>query len=94
LVKIIQTIIKRLKTGCQWRELSVKDYFGEENTAELSVHQKKIKDFQQDLRVLLLSEVYYLNKPNVKNLFGSPCDNRKVQTALKLEIIFSPYYFL
>ncbi|UZT98171.1 hypothetical protein ODZ84_00955 [Chryseobacterium fluminis] len=47
MVKIIQTIIKRLKTGCQWRELSLKDYFGEENTAELSVHQKKIKDFQK-----------------------------------------------
>ncbi len=42
------------------------------DTAEFSLSQKKIKDFQQDLRVLLLSEVYYLNKPNVKNLFGSP----------------------
>ena len=40
-------MIKRLKTGCQWRELLVKDYFGEENTAELSVLQKKIKDFQR-----------------------------------------------
>ncbi|NAW49929.1 IS5/IS1182 family transposase, partial [Elizabethkingia argentiflava] len=24
LVKIIQLIVKRLKTGCQWRELSLK----------------------------------------------------------------------
>jgi hypothetical protein len=30
LVKIIKTIIKRLKTDCQWREISIKDYFGEE----------------------------------------------------------------
>ncbi|UZT98723.1 hypothetical protein ODZ84_03885 [Chryseobacterium fluminis] len=53
LVKIIQTIIKRLKTSCQCGELSLKDYFGEENTAELSVIQEKIKDFQQDFNVLL-----------------------------------------
>lgn len=25
--KIFQLIIKRLKTGCQWRELSLKEYF-------------------------------------------------------------------
>ncbi|MFT4156179.1 MAG: transposase [Parafilimonas sp.] len=29
LVKIVQLIIKRMKTGCQWRELSIKEYFGQ-----------------------------------------------------------------
>lgn len=28
-VKIVQLILKRMKTGCQWRELSIKEYFGE-----------------------------------------------------------------
>lgn len=27
LIKVVQLIIKRLKTGCQWRELSLKEYF-------------------------------------------------------------------
>lgn len=38
MVKIIQTIIKRLKTGCQWREISVKDYFGEEKISWQNVY--------------------------------------------------------
>lgn len=29
LLKIVQLILKRLKTGCQWRELSLKEYFSE-----------------------------------------------------------------
>ncbi|WP_313578205.1 IS5 family transposase [Chishuiella sp.] len=29
LIKIVQLILKRLKTGCQWRELSVKEYFSD-----------------------------------------------------------------
>ncbi|WP_228390878.1 transposase, partial [Chryseobacterium sp. MOF25P] len=28
--KIFKLIIKRLKTGCQWRELSLKEYFSKE----------------------------------------------------------------
>lgn len=27
LIKVVQLIFKRLKTGCQWRELSIKEYF-------------------------------------------------------------------
>ncbi|OMP74472.1 IS5 family transposase [[Flexibacter] sp. ATCC 35208] len=27
LVKVVSLILKRLKTGCQWRELSIKEYF-------------------------------------------------------------------
>ncbi|MEC3874272.1 transposase, partial [Chryseobacterium salviniae] len=38
MVKIIQTIIKRLKTGCQWREISLKDYFGEEKISWQNVY--------------------------------------------------------
>lgn len=38
LVKVIQTIIKRLKIGCQWREISVKDYFGEEKISWQNVY--------------------------------------------------------
>ncbi len=30
LVKVVQLILKRMKTGCQWRELSVGEYFKEE----------------------------------------------------------------
>jgi len=29
LIKIVQLILKRLKIGCQWRELSLKEYFSE-----------------------------------------------------------------
>ncbi|UZT98440.1 hypothetical protein ODZ84_02390 [Chryseobacterium fluminis] len=56
LAKIIQTMIKRLKTGCQWRELSVKDYFGEENNAEVIVPEENQR-FSKNLRVLLLRKV-------------------------------------
>ncbi|WP_083927690.1 transposase [Niabella aurantiaca] len=28
LVKVFQVILKRMKTGCRWRELSIKKYFG------------------------------------------------------------------
>lgn len=30
LSKIVQLILKRMKTGCQWRELSIKEYFSTE----------------------------------------------------------------
>lgn len=38
LVKIVSLIIKRLKTGCQWRELSLKEYFREENISWQSIY--------------------------------------------------------
>ncbi|UZT99144.1 hypothetical protein ODZ84_06125 [Chryseobacterium fluminis] len=40
-------MIKRLKTGCQWRELLVKDFFGEENTAELVYFRRKSMIFKE-----------------------------------------------
>ena len=33
LVKVLQLIFKRMKTGCQWRELSIKEYFGSETVS-------------------------------------------------------------
>ncbi|WP_262885048.1 transposase, partial [Elizabethkingia argenteiflava] len=38
MVKIIQLIVKRLKTGCQWRELSLKEYFDKEKTCWQSIY--------------------------------------------------------
>lgn len=38
LSKVFQLILKRLKTGCQWRELSLKEYFGEEEISWQSVY--------------------------------------------------------
>jgi len=52
LVKIIQIIIKRLKTDSSGGNF-VKGLFRGRNTAELSILHKKIKDFK-NLRVLLL----------------------------------------
>lgn len=33
LIKVLQLIFKRLKTGCQWRELSVQEYFGSDKVS-------------------------------------------------------------
>lgn len=38
LVKVLQLILKRMKTGCQWRELSIKEYFGEETVSWQTIY--------------------------------------------------------
>ncbi|RNA62864.1 IS5 family transposase [Chryseobacterium nematophagum] len=38
LTKVFWLIIKRLKTGCQWRELSLKEYFGNEKVSWQSIY--------------------------------------------------------
>ncbi|MDO5608998.1 MAG: transposase [Capnocytophaga sp.] len=38
MTKIISLIIKHLKTECQWREVSVKEYFGEEKISWQTVY--------------------------------------------------------
>lgn len=37
-VKIVQLILKRMKTGCQWRELSIKEYFENEGPSWQTVY--------------------------------------------------------
>lgn len=38
LIKVVQLIIKRLKTGCQWRELSLKEYFLDQKISWQSIY--------------------------------------------------------
>lgn len=38
LVKVVLLILKRLKTGCQWRELSLKEYFGDQQISWQSIY--------------------------------------------------------
>ncbi|WP_114793287.1 transposase [Niabella yanshanensis] len=38
LTKVIKLILKRMKTGCRWRELSVKEYFGDDGPGWQTVY--------------------------------------------------------
>lgn len=39
IVKVVLLILKRLKTGCQWRELSIKEYFNEEEVSWQNIYR-------------------------------------------------------
>ena len=79
-VKIIQLIVKRLKTGCQWRELSVKEYFGKQKICWQSIYyyfNKWSKDgsFRKIWIQLLISNKRILDMSSVQ-LDGSHTRSR------------------
>ncbi|WPV70679.1 transposase [Chitinophaga sp. LS1] len=43
LVKVVQLILKRMKTGCQWRELSICEYFDKGATSWQNIHRYFLK---------------------------------------------------